>query len=178
MIAWERDADGIVTLTMDEAGAGANTMNEAFISSLEATLDRIAEESDDITGIVLTSGKKTFFAGADLNLIIQSKPEDAERLEVEIARIKAALRRLETCGKPVVAAINGAALGGGLEIALSCHHRIALDVKGSEIGLPEVTLGLLPGAGGVVRTTRMFGLQKARLLRSVSSMRSCRHPRT
>lgn len=161
MIAWERDADGIVTLTMDEAGAGANTMNEAFISSLEATLDRIAQESDDITGIVLTSGKKTFFAGADLNLIIQATPDDAPRLETEIARIKAALRRLETCGKPVVAAINGAALGGGLEIALACHHRIALDVKGSEIGLPEVTLGLLPGAGGVVRTTRMFGLQKA-----------------
>ena len=161
MIAWERDADGIVTLTMDEAGAGANTMNEAFISSLEATLDRIAEEADDITGIVLTSGKKTFFAGADLNLIIQATPADAEALEQQITRIKAALRRLETCGKPVAAAINGAALGGGLEIALACHHRIALDVRGSEIGLPEVTLGLLPGAGGVVRTTRMFGLQKA-----------------
>ncbi len=161
MIAWERDADGIVTLTMDEAGAGANTMNEAFISSLEATLDRIAEEVDDITGIVLTSGKKTFFAGADLNLIIQATPADAEALEQQITRIKAALRRLETCGKPVAAAINGAALGGGLEIALACHHRIALDVRGSEIGLPEVTLGLLPGAGGVVRTTRMFGLQKA-----------------
>ena len=106
MIAWERDADGIVTLTMDEAGAGANTMNEAFISSLEATLDRIAEEADDITGIVLTSGKKTFFAGADLNLIIQATPADAEALEQQITRIKAALRRLETCGKPVAEAMN------------------------------------------------------------------------
>ncbi len=75
--------------------------------------------------------------------------------------MKALLRRLETLGRPVVAAINGSALGGGLEIALACHHRIALDVKGCEIGLPEVALGLLPGGGGVVRTVRMFGIQTA-----------------
>lgn len=161
MITWAKDADGVVTLTMDEPGAGANTMNDVFIESLEVTLDRIDAEKDDIAGVIITSAKKTFFAGADLNLIVQATPADAERLEAEITRIKKALRRLETCGKPVVAAINGAALGGGLEIALACHHRIALDVRGSEIGLPEVTLGLLPGAGGVVRTTRMFGLQKA-----------------
>jgi 3-hydroxyacyl-CoA dehydrogenase / enoyl-CoA hydratase / 3-hydroxybutyryl-CoA epimerase len=161
MITWEKDADGVVVLTMDEAGAGANTMNDVFISSLEETLDRMEAEKEDIVGVVLTSGKKTFFAGADLNLIIQATPADAPRLEGEIARIKKALRRLETLGRPVVAAINGAALGGGLEIALACHHRVALDVRGSEIGLPEVSLGLLPGAGGVVRTTRMFGLQKA-----------------
>jgi 3-hydroxyacyl-CoA dehydrogenase/enoyl-CoA hydratase/3-hydroxybutyryl-CoA epimerase len=78
-----------------------------------------------------------------------------------VEEIKADLRKLETLGKPVVAAINGAALGGGLEIALACHHRIAADVKGSVIGLPEVTLGLLPGGGGVTRTVRMFGIQKA-----------------
>src|SRR6185437_11234610 len=78
-------------------------------------------------------------------------------------QIKALLRRLETFGKPVAAAINGAALGGGLEIALSCHHRIALDTKGSEIGFPEVTLGLLPGAGGVVRSVRLLGIADALL---------------
>lgn len=161
MFRWDKDADNVVTLTMDDPGGSANTLNDTFITSLEATLDRLDAEKDDIAGVVLTSAKKTFFAGADLNQIIQATPEDAERLEAEIARVKAAFRRLETLGIPVAAAINGAALGGGLEIALSCHHRVALDVRGSEIGLPEVTLGLLPGAGGVVRTTRMFGLQKA-----------------
>ncbi len=161
MFQWEKDADGVVVLTMDDPGGSANTMNDTFIESLEKTLDRLEAEKDDIAGVVITSAKKTFFAGADLNMIIQATPADAARLEAEINRIKAAFRRLETLGKPVAAAINGAALGGGYEITLACHHRVALDVRGSEIGLPEVTLGLLPGAGGVVRTTRMFGLQKA-----------------
>jgi len=161
MFRWEKDADNVVTLTMDDPSGSANTLNDTFITSLEATLDRLEAEKDDIAGVIVTSAKKTFFAGADLNQIIQATPADAERLEKEIARVKAAFRRLETMGKPVAAAINGAALGGGLEIALACHYRVALDAKGSEIGLPEVSLGLLPGAGGVVRTTRMFGLQKA-----------------
>ncbi len=161
MFNWEKDADGVVVLTMDDPGGSANTMNDTFIDSLEKTLDRLEAEKDDITGVVITSAKKTFFAGADLNMIIKATPADAERLQAEINRIKAAFRRLETLGKPVAAAINGAALGGGYEITLACHHRVALDTRGSEIGLPEVTLGLLPGAGGVVRTTRMFGLQKA-----------------
>jgi 3-hydroxyacyl-CoA dehydrogenase/enoyl-CoA hydratase/3-hydroxybutyryl-CoA epimerase len=161
MFQWDKDADGVVTLTMDDPGGSANTMNSTFIESLEKTLERLEAERDDIAGVVITSAKKTFFAGADLNMIIQATPADAERLEAEVSRIKAAFRRLETLGKPVAAAINGAALGGGYEITLACHHRVALDVRGSEIGLPEVTLGLLPGAGGVVRTSRMFGLQKA-----------------
>ena len=161
MFRWEKDADNVVTLTMDDPGGSANTLNDTFIHGLEQTVHRLEEEKDDIAGVVLTSAKKTFFAGADLNIIIQATPADAERLEKESARFKAALDRIETLGRPVAAAINGAALGGGLEIALACHYRVALDAKGSEIGLPEVTLGLLPGAGGVVRTVRMFGLQKA-----------------
>ncbi len=160
MITWDVDADGIVTLTMDDPTQGANTMNALFQSSLAATVDRLEAEKDSITGVVLTSAKSTFFAGGDLNLISQAQPDDAARLEDEINGMKAHLRRLETLGKPVVAAINGAALGGGLEIALACHRRVALNGKG-KIGLPEVTLGLLPGGGGVVRTVRMFGLQKA-----------------
>ncbi len=161
MFRWDKDDDNVVTLTMDDPGGSANTLNDTFIHDLEKTLHRLEHEKDDIAGVVITSAKKTFFAGADLNMIIQATPADAARLEKEISRIKSAFDRIETLGKPVAAAINGAALGGGLEIALACHYRVALDAKGSEIGLPEVTLGLLPGAGGVARTTRMFGLQKA-----------------
>jgi 3-hydroxyacyl-CoA dehydrogenase/enoyl-CoA hydratase/3-hydroxybutyryl-CoA epimerase len=161
MIAWDKDADGIVTLTMDDPDQGANTMNATFQSSFKQTVERLVAEKDDITGVVLTSGKKTFFAGGDLGLLSQATPTDAPALTAQLQEFKALTRQLETLGKPVVAAINGAALGGGLEIALACHHRIALDVKGSEIGLPEVSLGLLPGGGGVARTVRMFGLQKA-----------------
>jgi 3-hydroxyacyl-CoA dehydrogenase/enoyl-CoA hydratase/3-hydroxybutyryl-CoA epimerase len=161
MIAWETDADGIVTLTMDDPDQGANTMNATFQSSFKETVERLVAEKDSITGVVLTSAKKTFFAGGDLGLLSQATPADAPALTAQLQEFKGLTRQLELLGRPVVAAINGAALGGGLEIALACHRRIALDVKGSEIGLPEVSLGLLPGGGGVARTVRMFGLQKA-----------------
>jgi 3-hydroxyacyl-CoA dehydrogenase/enoyl-CoA hydratase/3-hydroxybutyryl-CoA epimerase len=161
MISWDADGDGVVVLTMDDPDQGANTMNEAFVRALASTVERLEAERDDITGVVVTSAKKTFFAGGDLHLLSKATKADAPRLFAETQSLKGLLRRLETLGKPVVAAINGAALGGGLEIALACHHRVALDVRGSEIGLPEVSLGLLPGGGGVVRTVRMFGLQKA-----------------
>ncbi|MGH3947809.1 MAG: 3-hydroxyacyl-CoA dehydrogenase NAD-binding domain-containing protein [Pseudonocardiaceae bacterium] len=160
-IRWEKDSDGIVVLTLDDPDQSANTMNQAFTESLAATVARLDAEQDDITGVVITSAKKTFFAGGDLNDLIKATKEDAPRISAHVAGIKADLRKLETLGKPVVAAINGAALGGGLEIALACHHRIAADVKGSQIGLPEVTLGLLPGAGGVTRTVRLLGIQNA-----------------
>ncbi|MCZ4557574.1 3-hydroxyacyl-CoA dehydrogenase NAD-binding domain-containing protein [Rhodococcus maanshanensis] len=161
IINWEQDADGIVVLTIDDPNQGANTMNAAYIASMKATVDRLYAEKDAITGVVLTSGKKTFFAGGDLKNMIKVGPENAEEIFNHSITLKADLRRLETLGKPVVTCINGAALGGGLEIALATHHRIAADVKGVKIGLPEVTLGLLPGGGGVVRTVRMFGLMTA-----------------
>lgn len=161
MIGWEKDSDGIVVLTMDDPNQGANTMNELYKKSMTATVDRLEAEKDDITGVVLTSAKKTFFAGGDLKNMMKVGPDDAQALMDELTEIKAALRRLEQLGKPVVAAINGAALGGGLEIALACHHRIAADVPGSQIGLPEATLGLLPAGGGIIRTVRMLGLQNA-----------------
>ncbi|MGH3469023.1 MAG: enoyl-CoA hydratase/isomerase family protein, partial [Thermocrispum sp.] len=161
-IRWESGADGIVVLTVDDPNQSANTMNSDYLQSLKATADRLEAEQDQITGVVITSAKKTFFAGGDLNDLIQLKPEDAERLTRESQEtIKAPMRKLETFGKPVVAAINGAALGGGLELALCAHHRIAADVKGVQIGFPEVSLGLLPGAGGVARTTRLLGIQSA-----------------
>jgi 3-hydroxyacyl-CoA dehydrogenase/enoyl-CoA hydratase/3-hydroxybutyryl-CoA epimerase len=163
MIRWESDAAGIVTLTMDDPNQSANTMNQTFKDAMSATVDRLESEKDNITGVVITSAKKTFFAGGDLNDLSKAGPEDAPQVFQNVQEVKGLLRRLETFGKPVVAAINGAALGGGLEIALACHHRIALDAKGSQIGLPEVTLGLLPGAGGVVRTVRLLGIQDALL---------------
>ncbi|WP_410640774.1 3-hydroxyacyl-CoA dehydrogenase NAD-binding domain-containing protein [Amycolatopsis sp. lyj-346] len=162
-IRWEQDEDGIVTLTLDDPNQSANTMNADFRESLGVTVDRLEAEQDSITGVVITSAKKTFFAGGDLNDLIQAKPEHAAELTEGSALMKGQMRRIEQLGKPVVAAINGAALGGGLEIALATHHRIAADVKGSQIGLPEVTLGLLPGGGGVVRTVRLLGIQSALL---------------
>jgi 3-hydroxyacyl-CoA dehydrogenase/enoyl-CoA hydratase/3-hydroxybutyryl-CoA epimerase len=160
-IQWDKDADGIVILTLDDPTGSANVMNEHYVQSMHDTVDRLVAEQDSITGVVITSAKKTFFAGGDLKGMMSIGPDDAASAFATPEAIKADLRRMELLGKPVVAAINGAALGGGLEIALACHHRIAADVKGSVVGLPEVTLGLLPGGGGVARTVRMFGIQKA-----------------
>ncbi|OLF12873.1 3-hydroxyacyl-CoA dehydrogenase [Actinophytocola xinjiangensis] len=162
-IRWDKDADGIVVLTMDDPDHSANTMNRSYLASMGATLDRLEAEKDDITGVVLTSAKKTFFAGGDLNEMVVAGPEDTEVAFEFVSTVKSQLRRLETLGRPVVAAINGTALGGGCEITLACHRRIAADVKGSQIGTPEVSLGLLPGGGGIVRTVRMLGIQNALL---------------
>ncbi|MFL6161662.1 MAG: 3-hydroxyacyl-CoA dehydrogenase NAD-binding domain-containing protein [Jatrophihabitantaceae bacterium] len=161
MISWQLDADGIVTLTMDDPAHRANTMNETFQRSIVETVERLHAERDAITGVVLTSAKPTFFAGGDLRLLSSVTDDTAAEFFTKAERVKAQLRRLETLGRPVVAALNGSALGGGLEIALACHHRIALDDPKSQFGLPEVTLGLLPGGGGVTRTVRMLGLQDA-----------------
>ncbi|QDE93452.1 3-hydroxyacyl-CoA dehydrogenase [Myxococcus xanthus] len=160
-IRWDKDADGIVVLTMDDPNQSANTMNAAYLKSMRATVDRLVKEKDTVTGVILTSAKKTFFAGGDLKDLLKVRKEDAKQAFELGQEIKAQMRALETLGKPVVAAINGAALGGGLEIALACHHRIIADVKGAQVGLPEVTLGLLPGGGGVVRTVRMLGIVDA-----------------
>ncbi|MGH3927039.1 MAG: enoyl-CoA hydratase/isomerase family protein, partial [Pseudonocardiaceae bacterium] len=161
IIRWQSDADGIVTLILDDPGQAANTMNERYVTSMGETVDRLEAERDSITGVIITSAKKTFFAGGDLHSIIAATPDNIVEFGGHVALVKSQLRRLEKLGKPVVAAINGAALGGGLEIALACQHRIALDVPGSKIGFPEVTLGLLPGAGGVVRTVRLLGIADA-----------------
>jgi 3-hydroxyacyl-CoA dehydrogenase/enoyl-CoA hydratase/3-hydroxybutyryl-CoA epimerase len=160
-IAWDKDADGIVTLTLDDPTGSANVMNEHYAESMHNAVERLVSEKDSVTGVVIASAKKTFFAGGDLKSMVKLGPENAGEAFDTVEGVKRDLRTLETLGKPVVAAINGAALGGGLEIALACHHRIAADVKGLVVGLPEVTLGLLPGGGGVTRTVRMFGIQNA-----------------
>jgi 3-hydroxyacyl-CoA dehydrogenase/enoyl-CoA hydratase/3-hydroxybutyryl-CoA epimerase len=157
-IRWDSDADGIVTLTLDDPAQRANTMSGAYQASMQAAVDRLYAEKDSVTGVIITSGKDTFFAGGDLKLLSQVTDANAAEFGAGVTAIKADLRRLETLGKPVVAALNGAALGGGLEIALACHHRIALDNPKSQFGLPEVTLGLLPGGGGVTRVVRLLGI--------------------
>ncbi|MDT0463378.1 3-hydroxyacyl-CoA dehydrogenase NAD-binding domain-containing protein [Streptomyces gibsoniae] len=162
-IRWEQDDTGIVTLVLDDPNQSANTMNAAFRESLAVVADRLEAEKDSIRGVIFTSAKKTFFAGGDLRDLIQVTPETAQDMFDGGLAIKRNLRRIETLGKPVVAAINGAALGGGFELALACHHRVALDTSGTKIGCPEVTLGLLPGGGGVVRTVRLLGIADALL---------------
>lgn len=157
-INYEQDEQGIVTLTMDMNGRSANVLNEQFFAALEETLHKLASDGS-VKGVILTSGKKLFMAGADIDTMFASN--DPQVHFDGSQAIKVLFRRLETLGKPVVAAINGTALGGGFELALACHYRIALDDDRIQLGFPEVGLGLLPGAGGVVRTGRLIGLQNA-----------------
>jgi 3-hydroxyacyl-CoA dehydrogenase / enoyl-CoA hydratase / 3-hydroxybutyryl-CoA epimerase len=159
MIGWKHE-DGIVTLTIDDPDQRANTMNDRFHQAWGETVDRLVAEKEGIRGVVVTSAKDTFFAGGDRNMLRRVTEENAAALFETLEEMKRRLRTVETLGIPVVAAINGAALGGGLEIALACHHRIAAEGE-YEIGQPEVSLGLLPGAGGVTRVTRMLGIQDA-----------------
>jgi 3-hydroxyacyl-CoA dehydrogenase/enoyl-CoA hydratase/3-hydroxybutyryl-CoA epimerase len=161
MIRWEHDGEGIVVLTLDDPAQSANTMNEAYRASMADVVKRLEAERDEIAGVVITSAKKTFFAGGDLRDLLTARKEDTAVWIAATDQIKGQLRRLEMLGRPVVAAINGAALGGGLEIALACHRRIALDTPSVQLGLPEVGLGLLPGGGGVVRSVRLLGIEKA-----------------
>lgn len=156
---YQKDADGIVTITMDMQGQSANTMNERYVPGMDTVLEKLRAEPD-LTGVVFASAKKTFFAGGDLKLILTFQKADAETFHY-LEDNKRPFRELERLPVPVVAAINGAALGGGYELCLACNHRIIADVKGAVVGLPEVTLGLLPGAGGVVRLTKLLGLEKA-----------------
>jgi 3-hydroxyacyl-CoA dehydrogenase / enoyl-CoA hydratase / 3-hydroxybutyryl-CoA epimerase len=160
-IRYEQSDDGIVLLTLDDPEQSANTMNAAYAASMAKTVERLEAERDEIAGVIITSAKSTFFAGGDLNDLIRATKDDAEQVATFVREGKALLRRLETLGKPVAAAINGAALGGGLEICLACHHRVIVDDPKAVVGFPEVQLGLLPGAGGVVRSVRMLGIVNA-----------------
>lgn len=160
-IRYDLGSDQILTLTIDMPGQSANTMDSAFRDALGETVARVKADLADLRGIIITSAKKTFFAGGDLNELHKVTREDAETFETMVNGLKTDMRFLETSGKPVVAAINGSALGGGLEIALACHHRVVLNSDAIQLGLPEVTLGLLPGGGGTQRLPRMIGLEAA-----------------
>ncbi len=158
---YEKDSDNIVTVTMDMSGP-VNAMNDEYVALMGETIDRLEAERESIAGVVLTSAKSSFFAGGDIKSMLSLKPGEgeAEMFEMNL-KIKGMLRRMEKLGRPVVAAINGAALGGGYEICLACHHRVALDSKAVQVGLPEVSLGLLPGGGGIVRMVNKFGVERA-----------------
>src|SRR3954447_21060326 len=136
-------------------------MNDAYVAAMGETIDRLEREKESIRGVVVTSAKKTFFAGGNLGGLIRATPETREDVLAHVTLVKSQLRRLETLGRPVAAAINGTALGGGLEIALACHHRVVLDDPTVKLGFPEVTLGLLPGGGGGVRPVRLLRLTAA-----------------
>lgn len=158
---YEKDADGIVTLTFDTPGSKVNVMNSKFIDALGDALDKIIADIDNVRGLVLASGKDTFFAGGDLDEIVAVTTANVDHYYSEVRRAKAMMRKIEKLGRPAVAAINGAALGGGYELCLACHHRVAIDDAKVAVGLPEVTLGLLPGGGGIVRLVRLLGLKEA-----------------
>ena len=160
-IRYEKTSDHIVHLVMDRQDGSTNIMDAAFQQDFHAVIDRLEAEKESLAGVLLRSAKKTFFAGGDLKALIQVGAEQGDMLFRSVEAMKADMRRLETLGVPVVAAINGTALGGGWELCLMCHHRIALADDSIRLGLPEVTLGLLPGAGGIVRTVRLLGLEAA-----------------
>ncbi len=153
-------SDGVATLTWDMPGRSQNVFNEASLTDFEAAVEQ-ALGDESVTGIIVTSAKKDFIAGADLDAVrtMALSPKDAAKLDATVGELGRVLRRLETGGKPSVAAINGTAMGGGLELALACHHRIVSDHPKLKLGLPEVSLGLLPGAGGTQRLPRMIGVQ-------------------
>jgi len=138
-VRWEKGADGIAIVTLDDPGRSANTMSDRYKAAMGEVVDQLVAAKDELTGVIVTSAKKTFFAGGDLEALSSATQADAPAVFQNVTEIKGQLRRLETLGKPVVAAMNGAALGGGLEIGLACHRRIGLDAPGVVYGLPEVT---------------------------------------
>ncbi len=166
------DADGIALVTWDMPGRSMNVLTESSIGELSDIIEKVAGD-DAIKGAVITSGKSAFCAGADLAMM-RAMTEDYAR-SVAASGEKAAVkelfervqhssglyRRLETCGKPIVAAINGTALGGGFELTLACHHRVAAINPKCQLGLPESKVGLFPGAGGTQRLPRLVGAAQA-----------------
>jgi 3-hydroxyacyl-CoA dehydrogenase/enoyl-CoA hydratase/3-hydroxybutyryl-CoA epimerase len=163
----ETDADGIATITWDAPGRSMNVIDIASIQELADLVEKTTADGK-IKGIVITSGKDTFCAGADLTLLntmqatfadmvkAQGEEAAAKKLFEESRKLSQLYRRIETCGKPWVAAINGTALGGGFELCLACHHRVAADNDRTRVGLPEIKIGLFTGAGGTVRISRMM----------------------
>ncbi len=149
---------GIITVTIDQADRQMNVIGDGFTDTFAVMTDSFIND-ESAKGLILTSGKETFVVGADIDQLANIKT--AEQAFELVEDLKASLRKLEKSGKPVVAAMTGTALGGGLELALACHYRIAIDAPKTKLGLPEVKLGLLPGGGGTQRLPRLVGIQSA-----------------
>ena len=161
-IQYTVDQDGIALLTIDLPGMPMNVLTPKLMADLDSLVERAATD-DAVKGIVLTSGKSSFVAGADIKDMVTAydrgiKPKEAFEFSYGLNQT---LRKMETCGKPVAAAINGLALGGGLEVCLACHYRVLADDPRAVTGFPEVNIGLLPGAGGTQRTPRLIGFREA-----------------
>ena len=162
-LKFELGADGIALLSIDVPGRPMNVLTPELLAELAQAVERIAGDAA-IKGAILTSGKPgAFVAGADLKDLVTAFDRGIDAVEASKAstEISALFRRLETSGKPYAAAINGLALGGGLELCLACHYRVLADDAKTVIGLPEVQVGLLPGAGGTQRLPRLIGIPNA-----------------
>ncbi|MGE4323132.1 MAG: 3-hydroxyacyl-CoA dehydrogenase NAD-binding domain-containing protein [Sphingobium sp.] len=168
-ISFDIDADGIAILTIDVPGQSMNVIGPDLLADLDAAITRIAGE-EGIRGAVVASGKDTgFMAGMDLKyfsaMLAQAGAEGETpaptALFDPLFSLNLLLRRLETCGKPVACAIEGTCVGGGFELALACHHRVVGDNPGTQLGLPEILVGLFPGGGGSQRLPRLIGVQAA-----------------
>ena len=155
------DAVGIATLTFDDPGSAVNTMTLQWQHDLAEVVAQLERDKERIRGVLLASAKSTFFAGAELKSVLRLKAEDAPEVFHRVEAMKRSFRRIETLGRPVVALLNGAALGGGWELALVAHARFALDDRKIRFGTPEVSLGLIPGATGITKTVRLLGLMAA-----------------
>ncbi len=160
----EKDADGIVELVFDQEGKDVNVMGVEYEAAMSEAVDQLEAMKDEISGVYVRSGKPgQFFAGGDISAMLEMDLDASVEQKTEmlqgIMQTKALLRRLETLGVPVACGINGPALGGGFEIALACHYRLALPAV--RVGLPEAQIGLMPGADGVVRMVRYVGMQEA-----------------
>ncbi len=165
------DADGIALITFDVPGRSMNTLTSGVMAEIPQWIERVKTD-DAIKGAVLTSGKASgFCAGADLGDMAGGMLAGGSLQEAYDAgwKLNGALRALETCGKPVAAAINGLALGGGLELTLACHYRVVADDSKIQLGLPEIKVGLFPGGGGTQRLTRLIGVQAAMTAMSAGS---------
>jgi 3-hydroxyacyl-CoA dehydrogenase/enoyl-CoA hydratase/3-hydroxybutyryl-CoA epimerase len=160
-IRYELNDAGIATLTFDEPGSPVNTMTLQWQSDMAEAAHALERDKDRIKGVLLASAKTTFFAGAELKSVLKLRAEDAAEGFGRIEALKRSFRRIETLGRPVVALLNGAALGGGWELALVAHARFSLADKKIQYGTPEVSLGLIPGATGITKTVRLLGLMAA-----------------
>lgn len=160
-IRYELDGAGIATLTFNQPDSPVNTMTPQWRDDLAAAVLQLVADKEQIKGVLLASAKTTFFAGVDLKSVLKLTADDARQGFAEIEAMKRDFRRIETLGRPVVTLLNGAALGGGWEVALIGHARFALDDPKIRFGTPEVTLGLIPGATGITKTVRRLGLLAA-----------------